>query len=162
MKRLAVLTLLGWVGLTACYAYQPAAVVDLQPRQTVRMRLAPGEATRLAEYVRAESRTMDGTFLEQNPDSLLMLVTSFSELQGDRVQTFQQRVQVSRGEILDLEMKSLDRQRTYLVVGVTTAVAVFVAIDKLRGRSGSETQQPNPTPNDSRISRFLLRIPIGP
>lgn len=161
MTRIGGLTLLVAAALPACYSYVPASFPDVSPAQTVRVRLAPAEAGRLSEYVKAESRTMDGTFLEEGADSVMMEVASFSELEGTRVRTFRQRVNIARSGILDVELKELDRPKTFLVTGLTAAVAVFLAIDKLTGQSGSETQPPGPGPNDARRPRFLVRIPVG-
>jgi hypothetical protein len=161
MKRIGGLTLLIAVMLPACYSYVPASFPDVAPAQTVRVRLAPAEAGRLSEYVKTESRTMDGTFLEEGTDSVMLEVASFSELEGTRVQTFRQRVNVARSGILDVELKALDRPKTYLVTGLAAALAVYVAIDKLAGHSGSDTQPPVPVPNDARRPRVFLRIPLG-
>lgn len=161
MTRIGGWTLVLAAALPACYSYRPASIPEVSPEQTVRVRLAPGEAGRLSEYVRAESRTMDGTFLEEGRDSVMMEVASFSELEGTRVQTFRQRVNIARAGILDVELKELDRPKTYLVTGLAAAVAVFVAIDKLTGNGGGDTNRPVPVPNDARRSWLLLRIPLG-
>jgi len=161
MTRIGGVTLLIAAALPACYSYVPASFPEVSPAQTVRVRLAPAEAGRLSEYVKAESRTMDGTFLEEGADSVMMEVASFSELQGTRVQTFRQRVNIARSGILDVELKELNRPKTYLVTGLTAAVAVFIAVDKLAGNRGSDTNQPEPVPNDARRPRFFVRIPLG-
>jgi hypothetical protein len=147
--------------LPACYSYVAADIPEVSPQQTVRVRLMPAEAGRLSEYVRAESRTMDGTFLQEEADSVMMEVASFSELQGSRVQTFRQRVNVARTGILDVELKQLDRPKTYLVTGLAAAVAIFIAVDKLAGDDGSPANRPIPGPSDDRVSRFLFRFPVG-
>ena len=49
-----------------------------------------------------------------------------------------QRVSIGRGELLELEVRKLDRTRTGLIVGATAAVAGSILIKSLRGDPGKE------------------------
>ena len=45
---------------------------------------------------------------------------------------------IGRGELLELEVRKLDRMRTGLIVGATAAIASSVLIKSLRGNAGKE------------------------
>lgn len=144
-----------WVAVCAsllssgCYAYYPARVEDARPQQSVRVRLAPSEAQRLSEYADPHSRTLNGKVVEVSEDSLLVLVPSHTELRGVRVETLFQRIQVGRDGILEVEARSLDRPRTYLVTGLAFAAVAAFTINQLSGDGGSPVVPPGGGPADS-------------
>jgi hypothetical protein len=112
------------------------------------------------EHVNPESRTMIGTVVEQDADSLLLLVPGRTELKGVRVETLYQRIQVGKAGILDLERRELDRARTYLVSGAAVLAAAVVTIQQLNGGGGSEVVPGTGGPNDALIPVVLLRLPF--
>lgn len=145
--------------LSGCYAYQPVGVEQVRPQQKVRVRLTASEANRLEQYVGTEDRDVDGQVVESSADSLMILVPGLSELRGARVETLHQRVNVARSGIADLELRQLDRPRTYLVTGVIGAIVLGIAIDQVFGHGGSDVVDTTPTPNENRIPAGL-RIPL--
>lgn len=145
--------------LAGCYTFAPARVEDARPDQSVRVRLAPVEAARLADFADPTTRTVQGRMVEATADSVLLLVPSHSEVRGTRVETLFQRVQVGRAGVLELELKSLDRPRTYLVSGLVFVGITAFVVNRLAGGGGSEVVPPGGGPADAVIP--ALRIPIG-
>lgn len=156
-RRLPLLALAPFVA--GCYTFAPARVEDARPDQSVRVRLAPVEAARLADFADPTSRTVEGRMVEATADSVLLLVPSHSEVRGTRVETLFQRVQVGREGVLELELKSLDRPRTYLVSGLVFAGITAFVVNRLAGGGGSEVVPPGGGPADAVIP--ALRIPFG-
>lgn len=151
-------TLLALALASGCYTFAPARMQDARPDQAVRVRLAPAGAVRLADFADPETRTVQGRMVEFSGDSLLLLVPSHTELRGTRVETLFQRVQVGRDEVLELELRYLDRPRTYLVTGLAAVAVGAFALDRLAGRGGSDVVPPGGGPNDALIPS--VRIPL--
>jgi len=147
--------------LSGCYTYSPAALIEVAPPQNVRARLAPAEAERLTEYTRSDTRSVEGEMLETGADSVMLLVEVNNRLRGDRVETFHQRVRVARAGILDLEIKELDRPRTYMALGGTTLAVGILLWNKIVEGGGSIRPDGRPPPDDTRLPLVLLRIPFG-
>lgn len=141
-----------------CYTFAPARPEDARPQQSVRVRLAPSEAGRLADFTDPQTRALEGRMVEATADSILIMVPSHTELRGTRVETLFQRVQVGRDGVLEMELKSLDRPRTYLVSGLAFAALVGFAIDRLTGKGGSDVIPPGGGPNDTVLP--AVRIPF--
>ncbi len=145
--------------LAACYTYVPSSLSEVTPEQEVRLRLGAVEAARLEDFARDGGRAVEGRVLSQDGDSVLVRVESHSELRGVRVQTLYQRIHVSRPAVLDVELRELDKGRTYLVTGAGVAAAALIAVDRLQG-GGSDTPPNGGTPNEALIPLLNLRLPF--
>ncbi|GMV04958.1 MAG: hypothetical protein AMXMBFR53_12380 [Gemmatimonadota bacterium] len=159
LGRGAVLALLALA--SGCYTFAPTRPEEARPQQAVRVRLAPAEAARLADFADPSTRSLEGKLVEATGDSLLLLVPSLTELRGTRVETLHQRVQVGRAGILDMEVRNLDRPRTWLVSGLAFAAVVAIAVDQLSGNGGSEVVPPGGGPNDAVLPSVRIPIRVG-
>ena len=146
------------VSTAACQTYVPSSLDEVGPSQVVRARLASSEADRLREFRRTNSRSIEGEIVGEDVDSILLLVEVNSRLRGNRVETFHQRLQVARAGILDVELRQLDRSRTYLVVGGAAVGLVVFAVTRLVGGAGLVDNDGGPPPDDTLIS--VLRLPV--
>jgi hypothetical protein len=146
--------------LSGCYTYVPSGLGEIRPEEDVRVRLDPGEATRLESFVKRGTRAVEGKVVEQNGDSLLLLVESHSELRGDRVQTLHQRVQVAHSGVLDVELRRLDKGRTYMATGIAVAALAVIASKTIFGDGGGDGDGPGPPPDESVIPAFSWRFPL--
>jgi len=156
LRRGAILLALALA--SGCYTFAPARMQDARPDQSVRVRLAPAGAVRLADFADPETRSVQGKMVELSGDSLLLLVPSHTELRGTRVETLFQRIQIGQEEVLELELRNLDRPRTYLVTGMVALAVGAFALDRLSGKGGSEVVTPGGGPNDALIPS--VRIPF--
>jgi len=161
MKRSRLVAALSVLGMAGCYSYLPSSLVEVGPDQDVRARLAPEEAARLEDFVRGDTRSLEGTIVEQGPDSVLLLVETHSELRGVRVETLHQRLQVARSQILDLEVKRLDRGRTYLMTGAGVGAIAWLTVRGIFGNGGSSTEDPGTDPDETRIPFLSVRLPFS-
>lgn len=140
---------------TACYSYTPGSVDAVAPDTDVRARLSATEADKLSEYMPRDSRVLEGKVLERNGDSILMLVPVLSELRGNRVETLHQRLEVNRSGIVDLELRQLDRGKTWLIVGGGTAAVAAVVINSVVLGSSSDRGRPG-----DGGSELVIRLPF--
>lgn len=144
--------------LQGCYVYRSADVSEAPMGARVRARLAPAEAARLEAFTVEGTRALDGRVEEVVGDSVMMAVTVHSELQGNRIRNLEQRVQVERSSIIDLELRQLDRGRTAFLVGIGGAVVISAALLKARN-TGTVNPGPQLPPDDAvwiPLIRFAL------
>jgi hypothetical protein len=153
--RLAVLVLL----LGGCYTYVPADLGEVGPEQDVRLRLAPAEASRLDGFANEGERAIDGRVLAHEGDSVLVRVEAHSELRGVRVETLYQRVNVARPAVLDVELRELDKTKTYLLTGAAAAAIAALAANRLSS-GGSRDPNGGGDPNETLIPIFSVPLSL--
>ena len=143
-----------------CYRYDVAAVDRLTPESDVRARVSPGAAERLRAQLGGEGRVVEGRFLGWDGDRLLVEVPAVSEIRGMSVRTLHQRVDLDPGDILEIEVKALDRRRTYLVVGAGVAALAAVVIAQVVPGGGSRPPGGGDPPAEFHVP-LGIRLPIG-
>ncbi len=141
-----------------CYTYRAADPAELQPSAEVRARLTPDEAVRLGSIVPVDQRFLEGTVVERNGDSLMLLVPVSSELRGVRIETLHQRVQLPVAGIASVDLKRLDRARTGLLIGGAAVAVAAATIAALNAGGSSERPNPGPGPGENRFVIPLLRF----
>jgi hypothetical protein len=123
---------------SACYSYSNADLTTLPNGSMVRARITSAEAERVAPLIGHETRTLNGLLISSSPDTLVIEVPSSSQaITGGGVQTFHQRLSIARPSVQEVELKQLNRSRTFLAVGAGVALLGYVLIDALNLGSGS-------------------------
>ncbi|MGH7709853.1 MAG: hypothetical protein ACREOG_01135, partial [Gemmatimonadaceae bacterium] len=61
-----------------------------------------------------------------------------AEIGSSAVQTLHQRVSLPKSDVLEWEIRTLNRGRTYALVGGAIAIAAAILIGALQGEPGSE------------------------
>ena len=157
-----VCALLGATLLSACYTYQPVEIADLTPELEVRTRVSGAEADRLSEFLGTNERVFDGTVEEVNASNLLLRVPVVSSIErGPRGGGLNQRIEVTRSGVVEVEVKELDRQRTGIVAGALTVIVGALVIRQLNQDQGGGDVNPPPPPPEDRGLRFPLRLRWG-
>lgn len=157
VTRVALATLV----CSACYAYTPAALDEVAPQQDVRLSLSQAEAARLEPYRGSASRTLDGRVTEIGGDSLTVRVEAVSQLRGVRVETLYQYLHVAHADVLDVELKKLDKGRTYLLTGAGVVAAAALVISRIGGNSGASGPNQGGGPFEAVVPVLTLRLPFG-
>lgn len=157
VTRVALATLF----CSACYTYTPATLEEVSPQQDVRLRLSQAEAARLEAYRGSASRTLDGRVTGKGGDSLTVRVEAVNELRGVRVQTLYQFLHVAQADVLDVELKKLDKGRTYLLTGAGVAAAVALVVSHIGGNGGSTGPNPGGGPVEAVVPVLSLRLPFS-
>ena len=132
----------------ACFEYAAMPVTSpLAIGHHVRMELTPDGFARLIEAlgndVPHSGRGIDGDLVQANADQFLVAVRVFSAGAGEANQ-LEQRIAVPVRDVVSLQVKTLDRQRTaYVAVGVGVALVALVA-RYVRGTFGGTTTGSGP------------------
>ncbi|MDH5589235.1 MAG: hypothetical protein OEZ65_05775 [Gemmatimonadota bacterium] len=152
------LVLCSVVTMSGCYTYVPGEVGEISPPEEVRLRLAPVEAARVSDFLANDTRAIEGRVVESAADSVLLLVPVHSELRGNRVTTLNQRVQVARSGVIDVELKQLDRGKTYLTAAAAAGLLAYITVDRLFGPGGSNPNQPGVPPGEAVVPSFSFDL----
>jgi len=146
---------------TGCYTFRPAEVSDVVPGQDIRMRVTGAFADSLGSMLqREDARVVEGTVVSDGPRSLMLDVTVSNELEGMRLESFSQRVEVPDAAFVEVEIKELSKPRTFGALAAVAGVAAAVVISQFSGESGG-AQQPGPgRPVESTISIPLSSWPL--
>ena len=151
MRRLpwAALLLLG-----GCYSYAPVQTSDVQAGATVRARLTPTEAGRVAPLLGAgDARVITGTLIETGPNGVIVEVPMLVPgAVGNSFETLHQRISVPKAALVEFEARKLDRLRTGAVVSAAAVVAGTILYRSIKGDAGRD-RAPTGGSTDSRIPR---------
>lgn len=147
---------LAFIVSAGCYHYIPAETGDVPAGATVRVRVTDTQTRRYENIVPVNGRMIQGKLVEQDTDQLLLEVPILSDLRGDRVETVAQRIDLPRSDVVDLEIRKLDRGMTALVAGVGGVAGVALITRTLVGAFNSETT--NPPGGAEILVPFFLRI----
>jgi len=138
--------------LSGCYAYVPVEPTQVRPDQDVRVRLSMAQARELDPQFVGERRVLEGRVLEVGADFLLEIPVATGWV-GTSAQSLHQRVRIPVGEITEVDVRSLDRGRTGILVGGALGLIIGVVVHALVRESGGDPR-PTPLPPDE------LRIPF--
>jgi hypothetical protein len=153
------------VSTTGCYTYRSVTVSDLAPAMEVRMQLTAVATDRLRNSPNGEGRLLqgfgvDGTVATATPDSVVVSVESSRSTNPTMGgMTFRQPVTILRGEVRQVELRTLDKRKTTWVsigLGVIGLAAAAYAIDR-GGESTGTTPVPG-GPNEGRFLPLFLRL----
>ncbi len=129
----------------SCQTYTHATLGDVGGGDAVRVLLTPAQAEELDDVLPPGDRVVEGEVVEAGSDGLLLEVPVYTGVEGIEVASLHQRIRIPESGLADLEMRSLDRGRTYAVVGVVAGVVGYFLWDQLRSR-GRRGGEPPPGP----------------
>jgi hypothetical protein len=130
--------------VTGCYTYARTEPAAIPAGTSVRARISPAAAERLAALLgTTEARLITGTVIDNGPDTMIVEIPAVMRAEvGSSVRALHQRVSISRGELLEIETRQLDRLRTGAVAGSAAIIIGAVVIKAIRGDPGSERPPP--------------------
>ncbi len=124
--------------LTGCYTYTPNKSGAVQPGVDVRARVSAAAGERIAPLLGTTPRVVTGKLISDVRDTVIVEVPAVSVEIGSAVQTLHQRVSIPKGEVIEWEIRKLDRPRTFALAGGAALVAGALLIKALKGEPGSE------------------------
>jgi len=129
----ATLCLLPFAG--GCFTFTPIETGDIQPGMSVRARISPGAAERIAPLLGvSDARIVTGKLVAITSDTLIVEAQAAAAPDATAVgEILHQRVSISRGDLRGLESRTLDRKRTGLVAGAGAAIIVVMLLKVLHG-----------------------------
>lgn len=126
---------------TGCYSYRTAQAGSVSPGETVRARITPAAGEQVAPLVGNAARVLTGKLISDSSGAVILEVPSVRQADvGGVLQTLHQRVALARSDVIEWEIRKLDRGRTAALAGAV-AVAVGVVLIKSfnseRGNGGT-------------------------
>ncbi len=147
------------VSAAACHAYRPSSLSDLHGGDRVRTLLTQDQYREFDEYLAGGDRLVEGTVVEADPGGVLLEVPVMTVAHGIRVDSYRQRLRIPAAGMADIELRSLDRTRTYALAGVIGAALGAIAWDQLAGRGRRGTAVPPGPPEEDRV--VVIQIPFS-
>jgi len=125
--------------VAGCYSYARIEPTEVQPGVAVRARLTTAAGDHVAPLLGSTPRQLTGKLISEGRDTVVMEVPSVTQAAvGSTVQTLHQRVSVPKAGVIEWEIRTLNRPRTYALVGGATAIFAAVMINVLKGDPASE------------------------
>ena len=144
--------------VAGCYTYLPLDGTQLQPGADVRMRITAPTAAQIEPLLgRTDARVLTGTVVSSGADTLIVEVPTTTRLAGSGMsQTLHQRVSIPRSSLVEVESRSLNRTRTWIVTGATALIVGAIVLRATVENSGTGGE-PGGGPPDLTVPVFRLR-----
>ncbi|MBV6522503.1 MAG: hypothetical protein MNPFHGCM_02651 [Gemmatimonadaceae bacterium] len=125
---------------TGCYRYAPVKMTDVSPGMDVRARVSAEASARIAPLLGVTSaRTLTGTLITSVPDTIMVEVPATGVPDPGTVgPALSQRISIPRSDLVELEVRSLNRARTAAIVGGSAVVLVSLLLNVMKGDPAME------------------------
>ena len=125
--------------LAGCFTYLPVEPGDVEPGLSVRARVSSAAGARIAPLLGAtDARQLDGTVITRLPDTLIVEVPTVVADTREFGRTPNQRLSIARSDLVELEVRRLDRTRTTVLAGAAAIIVGGFIVKALRGEPGKE------------------------
>ena len=103
------------------------------------MRITAGTAEQIEPLLgRSDARQLAGTVISTGADTLIVEVPTTTRLAGSGTfRTLNQRVSIPRAGLIEVESRSLNRTRTWIITGATAVIVGAVVLRATVENSGS-------------------------
>ena len=153
MVRPAMITAIAALS-SGCFSYIPARPGEVEAGVDVRARVSPDASARIAPLLGAsDARRLDGKLITNGSDTIVVEVPTVMVDNREFGRTPNQRVSIPRTDLLELEIRKLDRGRTLGIVGGGAIVVGVTLINALKGGPGKE-----PLPGGGGTDAIVFRI----
>ncbi|HJU75437.1 MAG TPA: hypothetical protein VJ717_16960 [Gemmatimonadaceae bacterium] len=154
MTRYLLGIVLAASSLSGCYKYTRVQANEVAQGVSVRARVNAAASDRIAPLLGTAPRQLTGTLISDQRDTVIMEVPSVVQTEaGSIVQTLHQRVALPKADVIEWEIRTLDRPRTYALIGGAAVLAVSALYGALKGEPGSER-----TPNGGGMDALVLLL----
>lgn len=156
------LPLLASLALTAaCYSYTEASLDAVAPGAQVRVGISSEAAARFRDALALDLRALEGDVRSREGGVLLLDVVATTRQVGFQFEQLRQTLRLEPQDVTYVEVKTLDRARTYAGIGVAAIAVGAIAWKALGGKTGGNTVPPSGGGTaDARVVRPWFRIPI--
>jgi len=145
--------------LSGCYTYTPLDVANAGPQANVRARLSAPAAARISPSLgNGDSRMLSGVVVDKAANALTLEVSSVPVGTATAQQGLFQRVTIAPTDIVELETRTLDKQRTGLLVGAAVVGAGVITAAIIHGQSTGANSPTEPPSNFLRRVAFTFRF----
>jgi hypothetical protein len=133
---------------SGCFRYLPVSPGNAPPvGEEVRARLSEGGLGKLAPEIREQQRgsVLEGEVVEADGSALVLAVSLDADGGPQRAgRDLRQRVVIPVADVVELELRQLDKKRTVVVLGGAATLFGAFAITELLGGFGGSTRPPGP------------------
>lgn len=146
--------------LAGCYEYKVIDPSAAAVGSDVRARVSGATSDRIAPLLGVgDARLLTGSVVQTNADGTLIVEVSTAAQPGPggTIQSFAQHIALAKGDILELESRTLDPLRTGALVAGAVVVAGASAAAALHGSPGRENA-PSGTGTELRIPVLRLHF----
>lgn len=152
-KRFAILFMPALVA--GCYTYTPIEASQVTPGMQVRARVTANTADRLSSSLGGEQRVMSGVVTGKQGGGLTIEVPTVPMGNVNAQQGLYQQIALAPSDVLELESKTINRQRTGLLIGAGVVAVGIAAATLASGRSSGADAVP---PDQGEFLIGLLRL----
>ena len=140
--------------LSGCFSYIPIEPGEVEPGVSVRARVSPTASARIAPLLGAtDARKLDGTVITRSADTMVVEVPTVLTDNREFGRTPNQRVSITRGDLVELEVRKLDRVRTVGLIGGAAFIVGGAIFRAMNGEPGKE-----PLPGGGGTDNIVFRI----
>jgi hypothetical protein len=133
-RGIAVWTVLaGALSLSGCYTYASVDPLVVEPGLEVRAHLSVEGRNLTEELWGRRMSAVEGKVLDADAARILLEVPAARLQSGFQVSTLNQRVSLSKEQVLEVELRQLDRGRTGVVVAAVALGTVLLVTQAFRG-----------------------------
>jgi hypothetical protein len=110
----------------------------------------------IAPLLGSTPRTLTGKVISDLRDTVIVEVPAVTQAEiGSAVHTLHQRVSLAKSDVLEWEVRRLDRGRTYALVGGVALVIGGVLFNSIKGELG-QNGHPGDGGTDARVPAFRI------
>lgn len=158
--RVRTFALAPLLAATACFTYQPAALPELEPGETVRAYLTREAILDLNEVVTVRDRTLTGRVVQAGGDGLLLDVAVATADAGSPTRTLNQRIGIPTDGLLEVEERTVDALRTGLAAASVAALIGTLIAWQITEDDNSPGGGGKDPPDALRMPAFRISIPL--
>ncbi len=163
--RRALVAALALAPLTACYRYTDVPVDQVASGQAVRARVTAVEADSLRASTGLDSRVVEGTVVATRPGGLMVRTVTGMVENGATRDRLYQRVELPTSSLLQVEVRQLDRGRTYGLIAAGVVGLGALVVSQFTGSEKVPTGGPKGGTDHAvvplRLSSLLRFLPGG-
>ncbi len=125
------------LGQSACFTYRSTSTTGLRPGNTVHMTLTDEGRQRLEPLLGGPTRSLAGQMQEVIGDTAVLLIDELETMQGDMLTQRRGRLRIPLADVASVQVRTVDRRRTWTLVAAAGATFAGVIIAALRRASSS-------------------------
>ena len=153
-------TLLWVLTTSACHTFRPVVVDELISGQTVRARITGAFSDSLSPILLRDAREFEGVVIENAGSTVLMEIPVEQSLAGLRFETLSQRVEIPDAAFVGLEIKELDRARTFGAVALGVGALAGFVVAQFNKQSGGASGGGPGGPLDAIFPLPIISVPV--
>ncbi|KPJ85410.1 MAG: hypothetical protein AMS18_16335 [Gemmatimonas sp. SG8_17] len=146
--------------LPGCYRYVPTTLSAVPDGSNIRALLSTEAQADLRSRVGMDVEVLEGKLLESNGEQVMLSVRSVPASNTlERTLPLYQMIDVSRRGVVRVDVRRVDKFRTYGLIGVAAGAAAFMVAQAFSDGEPGSPPPPNGDPPE-RIQGVLLRLPV--